>query len=60
MSVLVWLLPIVVVTLLAALWTAWAVRPRKPMGMNASMRAHRRFVSALERSTRSETHRDRL
>ncbi|HEX3814968.1 MAG TPA: hypothetical protein VHX59_19195 [Mycobacteriales bacterium] len=58
MSILVWLLPIIVVTVLAALWTAWMARPRKPLGMNESMRAHQDFVSALER-TRTDAKRGR-
>ena len=50
MSVLVWLLPIVVATVLAALWTAWAARTRKPLKMKDSMAAHRKFVDALART----------
>jgi len=50
MSVLVWLLPIVAATVLAALWTAWVARPRKPLKMKESMAAHRKFVDALART----------
>jgi hypothetical protein len=57
-SILIWLLPIIVVTALAALWTVWAARPRKPLSMDESMRAHRQFVSALER-TRTDAKRGR-
>jgi cytochrome c-type biogenesis protein CcmH/NrfF len=49
-SVLVWLLPIVVVTILAGLLTAWLARPRKPLSTKDSMEAHRRFVDALART----------
>ena len=54
MSVLVWLLPIVAATVLAAGWTAWAARPRKPLKMKDSMAAHRRFVDALARTRESD------
>jgi len=54
MSVLVWLLPIVAATVLAAGWTAWAARPRKPLKMKDSMAAHRRFVDALARTRDSD------
>lgn len=50
MSPLVWLLPIVGVSVLAALWAAWVARPRKPVDMFDSMQAHQRFVDALART----------
>lgn len=53
MSPLVWLLPLVGVSVLAALWAAWVARPRKPTDMFDSMQAHQRFVDALARTNKS-------
>lgn len=50
MSALVWLLPIIVVTVLAAAWTVWAARPKKPVDMFDSMQAHQRYMDALSRT----------
>jgi hypothetical protein len=50
MSALVWLLPIIVVTVLAAAWTVWAARPKKPVDMFDSMQAHRKYMDALSRT----------
>lgn len=49
MSPLIWLLPILVVTVLAAGWTVWAARPRGPADPIDSVQAHQRFVDALAR-----------
>lgn len=51
MAALAWLLPIVVVTVLAASWTVWAARPKKPVDMVDSMHAHRKYMDALARTT---------
>lgn len=50
MSALVWLLPIIVVTVLAAAWTVWAARPKKPVDMFDSMQAHQKYMDALSRT----------
>jgi hypothetical protein len=53
MSVLIWLLPILGATVLAATWTAWVTRPRKPLSMKDSMAAHQRRMAALARTART-------
>lgn len=47
MSPVMWLVPIGAVVVLAAASTAWVARPRKPLTMDESMRAHKRFRDAL-------------
>jgi len=49
-SVLIWLVPVVLVAVAAAGWTAWMARPRPPADLFDSVDAHRRFVAALERA----------
>jgi len=59
MSPLVWLMPIIVVTIVAAAWTAWASRPKRPADMFDSMQAHRRFVAALAKTQQADPKPDR-
>jgi hypothetical protein len=53
MSVLIWLVPILGATVLAAAWTAFITRPRKPLGMKNSMAAHQKRMAALARTART-------
>jgi cytochrome c-type biogenesis protein CcmH/NrfF len=54
MSVLIWLVPIIAVTVLAAVWTAWATRTRKPLNMKDSMAAHQKRMAALARTREND------
>ena len=62
MSPLVWLVPILMVTVFVGVVAAWAARPKPPADMFDSLKAHRKFVDALERtrvgSSRDEGRRD--
>lgn len=61
MSPLVWLVPILMVTVFAGVLAGWAARPKPPADMFDSLKAHRKFVDALERtrgSSGDEDHRD--
>jgi cytochrome c-type biogenesis protein CcmH/NrfF len=53
MSVLIWLVPILAATVLAAAWTAWVTRTRKPLKMKDSMAAHQKRMAALARTART-------
>ena len=48
MHILLWLVPPVVVTLLAMVWAAWAGRPRPEPG-DRSEADHERFAAAITR-----------
>ncbi len=50
MSPLVWLVPILMVTVFACVVAGWAGRPKPPADMFDSLKAHRKFVDALERT----------
>lgn len=50
MSPLVWLVPIVMVTVFAGVVAGWAARPKPPADMFDSLKAHRKFVDALART----------
>lgn len=54
MSPVVWLIPVVVVAVVAAAVTAWLARPKKPLGMFDSVEAHDEFVAALAASCRPQ------
>jgi hypothetical protein len=50
MSPLVWLVPVVMVTVFACVVAGWAARPKPPADMFDSLKAHQKFVDALERT----------
>lgn len=56
MAALLWLVIPVCATLLALLWAAWAVRPRKPTQTIDSVHTYERFRATIEdiRRTREE------